>query len=202
MRAIVTGRGILMGVALVGVALLATAGMSACSANSGTPGSAGSGNSHSTAPASAAAAQQTATAAASQPAAAPSTTTGPVGVQNLVISSAEKSELTAAYVTWRGISLADISGGGPVPGSVYYAYDAATGTYWALASFEPSSTASLDVQVGFQDGGGTAMYQKSGAGPWQMGGNPGFPEFCGEAKYFPAAVLTAWSISAPSGLGC
>jgi len=180
MRAIVKGRGI-----LVYLAVLATAGLTACSAN-GTPASAGGGNGQTTTPASA---------VASQSAAAPSATpSAPAGVQNLVVSSAEKSNLTAAYVALKGISLSDIGGGGPMPGSVYYAYDPATDTYWALADFAPSSTASLNVQVGFQDGGSYGMYRKAGAGSWQVE-QPGFPPICGEAKFFPQAVLMAWSIS-------
>jgi hypothetical protein len=175
------------------ICLAAAFSLAAC-ATGKPPGSAGQGTSHTVPPAA------SPTHSASPRPATPSASPG--GVQNLVISSAEKSELTAAYVAWKGISLADIDGAGPVPGSVYYAYDPATETFWALARFDPSSAASLDVQVGFQDGGGTAMYQKAGAGPWQMGGVPGFPEFCGEVKFFPAAVLAAWSISAPAGFTC
>ena len=171
---------------LVGLALMATAGLSACSANQ-TPNSAGPDNGQTTAPA--------ATAAASQPAAVPSPT--PTGIQNLVISSAEKSDLTAAYVASKSISISDLAGGGPEAGSVYYAYDPSTDTYWALASFAPSSTASLNVQVGFQDGGSYGMYKKAGSGSWQVQ-QPGFPEICGEAKFFPQAVLTAWGISTSS----
>src|SRR5215467_16275946 len=122
---------------LISLALLATAGMSACSANR-TPSNAGPPSGQATAPAATAA-------AASQSAAAPSPT--PTGIQNLVISSAEKSQLTAAYVASKSISLSDLAGGGPEAGSVYYAYDPSTDTYWALASFAPSSTASLNVQV-------------------------------------------------------
>ena len=85
----------------------------------------------------------------------------------------------------------------PAAGSVYYAYDPSTDTYWALASFAPSSTASLNVQVGFQDGGSYGMYKKAGSGSWQVQ-QPGFPEICGEAKFFPQAVLTAWGISTSS----
>jgi hypothetical protein len=173
-------------VMLVGLAMLATAGMAACSANQ-TPNSAGPNNGQTSAPA--------ATAAASQPAAAPSPT--PTGIQNLVISSAGKSDLTAAYVALRGISFSDLAGGGPEAGTVYYAYDPSTDTYWALARFAPSSTASLDVQVGFQDGGSYGMYKKAGSGSWQVQ-QPGFPEICGEAKFFPQAVLTVWGISISS----
>jgi hypothetical protein len=168
---------------LVGLALLATTGLAACAAH-GTPGSAGLTNGQTaTAPASA---------AASQPAAAPSPT--PTGIQNLVISSAEKSQLTAAYVASRSISLSDLAGGGPEAGSVYYAYDPSTDTYWALAAFAPSSTASQEVLVGFQDGGSYGMYRKTGSGSWQVE-QPGEPEICGEVKFFPPAVLTAWGIS-------
>jgi len=176
---------------LVGLALLASAGMSACSANR-TLSSTGPPAGQTTTPAATAA-------AASQSAAAPSPT--PTGIQNLVISSAGKSQLTAAYVALKGISLSDIAGGGPTAGSVYYAYDPATGTYWALATFAPSSTASLNVQVGFQDGGEIGMFRKAGGGAWQAQIGE-FPPYCGEVKYFPAAVLTAWSISATPGLGC
>ena len=170
--------------------MLATAGLAACSTN-GTPSSAGPGNGQTTT----VAASANANAAASQPAAAPSPT--PTGIQNLVISSAEKSQLAAAYVASKSISLSDLAGGGPAAGSVYYAYDPSTDTYWALASFAPSSTASLNVQVGFQDGGSYGMYKKAGSGSWQVQ-QPGFPEICGEAKFFPQAVLTAWGISTSS----
>lgn len=86
----------------------------------------------------------------------------------------------------------------PKAGSVYYAYDPSTDTYWALATFAASSTASMNAQVGFQDGGGTGMFKKAGAtGAWQAT-RGAFPEICGEVTYFPAAVLTAWSISSTS----
>jgi hypothetical protein len=177
MRAIVKSRGI-----LVYLAVLATVGITACSAN-GTPASGGPGNGQTTTPA--------ATAAASQPT-APSPT--PTGIQNLVISSTEKSQLTAAFVAFKAISLSDLAGGGPTAGSVYYAYDPSTDTYWALADFAPSSTASLNVQVGFQDGGSFGMYRKAGSGSWQVE-SPGEPPICNEVKFFPPAVLAAWSIS-------
>src|SRR5262249_15254358 len=125
----------------------------------------------------------------------------PTGIQNLVISSAGKSQLAAAFVAAKGISLSDLAGGGPEAGSVYYAYDPSTDTYWALASFTPSSTASMNVQVGFQDGGSYGMYRKTGSGSWQVE-QPGFPEICGEVKFFPPAVLTAWSISSSLPAAC
>jgi len=159
--------------------------LAACSTN-GTPSSTGPGSNQTTT------AAASASAAASQSAAAPSPT--PTAIQNLIISSAEKSQLTAAYVASKRISISDLAGGGPTAGSVYYAYDPSTEIYWALASFTPSSTASLTVQVGFQDGGSYGMYKKAGSGAWQLQ-QPGFPEICGEVKFFPQAVLTTWGIS-------
>ena len=196
MRTIVNSRGM-----LVGLALLATAGMTACSANR-PPSFAGPGTGQTTtsSPAAAAAAATTAT---SPPAAAPSARPAvPGGAQNLVITSAERSALTTAYLAFRGrIPLSDVAGEGPMPGSVYYAYDSATNTYWALADFEPSSTASFDVMLSFQDGGGIAMFQKVGAAAWGEE-SPGVPPFCGEAKFFPQTVLLAWGMSAPPDLTC
>jgi hypothetical protein len=167
---------------LAGIALLAVAGVSACSTN-GTPGS-GQVTVTTTIPGT------TASAAAAQ-SVTPSTASG---IQNLAISAAGKSDLTAAYVASKGISVSDISGGGPMPGSVYYAYDPSTDTYWALADFQPSSTASQNAQVGFQDGGSYGMYRKAGSSSWQVQ-QPGFPPICEEVKFFPQAVLMAWSIS-------
>jgi hypothetical protein len=185
MRTITIRRGMLLSVGLA-----ATLSMAACAASK-PPNSAGLGTSHTVPPA----VSRTPTHAA--------TPTRPGGVENLVISSAVRSELTAAYIADRGISLSDVSGGGPMPGSVYYAHDPAKDTYWALAGFEPSSTASLNVQVGFQDGGGSPMFRKVGAGAWHVG-NPGVPSFCGEVQWFPLAVLSAWSLpTTPApGLTC
>lgn len=194
MRAMVNARGV-----LIVVALLVTAGITACSANQ-VPSSAGPSNGHTTTPATTAAPSAAASSSAGAPSATPPV---PGGVQNLVISSAEKSELTAAYVALRGISLSDIGGAGPLPGSVYYAYDPTTDSYWALADFEPSSMASLNVQVSFQDGEGLAMYRMAAGGSWQVE-TAGNPTFCAEVKFFPTAVLEVWSMSttAPTGLTC
>ena len=119
----------------------------------------------------------------------PFTVTG--GIRNLVISSAVRSELTAAYVAYRRISPSDVAG--TRPGSVHYAYDPATDTYWALANFTPSGTASLRINVGFQDGASWGFFTKVGPGPWeaQTGGEP---VVCLEVRFFPPAVLTAWSL--------
>ena len=81
-----------------------------------------------------------------------------------------------------------------VPGSVYYAYQPASGTYWALAKYEPVSSDSQAVQVGFQDGASDGFFKRTGNGPWQvsLGGEP---EICAQPRFFPQPVLAAWSLS-------
>ncbi len=90
----------------------------------------------------------------------------------------------------RDIPASDAHG---LPGSVYYAHQPATGTFWAKATWEPTNGDSLTVQVGFQDGGSDGFYKKTGNGPWQviLGGEP---EVCEELKFFPQQVLAAWSL--------
>jgi hypothetical protein len=196
-RAIMKNRGL-----LIGIAVVATAGLSACSA-SRAPSSAGAGNGQPAIPA-ATTPGLTSPVSATPPATTPTATpTNPGGVQNLVITSAEKSALTAAYAAFRAIPLSDIAGGGPLAGSAYYAYVPATGKYWAFARFEPSSTASLASQVGFQDGGGIGQFWKAGVGPWHVG-NGGMPVLCGYIQWFPRAVLTAWALptTPPAGMVC
>lgn len=185
---------------LVGAGLLAVAGVAGCRA-SPVAGGAGPGNGQTASPAITAASAAEATAAASPPAGTPSASpSGPGGIRNLRISSTGRSDLTAAFVAYKRIPPSDVRG--PLRGSVYYAYDPATGTYWALARFAPAST-SLNVQVSFQDGGAVAMYRKAGAGPWQVQ-TAGVPFVCGYLRFFPQAVLTAWSMptARPAGVSC
>jgi hypothetical protein len=111
-----------------------------------------------------------------------------------------RNELTAAYVNSRGIPLSDVAG--TIPGSVHYAYDPATDTYWAEATFLPSRTASQKVLVGFQDGGSIGLFARAARSGWQvqLGGEP---VVCAEVPFFPPAVLTAWSLPADAAAsGC
>jgi hypothetical protein len=185
MSTIATGR------ALAGVAMLVTVGVAGCAAG---PASSGAvpGNGQAVTPTvSAAGASAPAVASSSTPTVASSSApTGPGGVRNLVVSSAVRSELTTAFVAYKGISASDVAG--TDPGSVYYAYDPATDTYWALAHFAVSGAASQSVQVSFQDGGADAMYMKVGAGSWQVD-LAGEAPVCGYLRFFPQAVLMAWS---------
>jgi hypothetical protein len=118
-----------------------------------------------------------------------------------MVTSAVRSQLTAAYVALRQISASDVSG--TQPNSVYYAYDQATNTYWAMADFMPAKTAPQNVLVNFQDGGSTGLYTKIGSGPRQVR-HGGIPAVCVESEFFPKSVLAAWAISTnrPPGLNC
>lgn len=173
--------------------LLAAAGIAGCTGGSAPVASASSP------PASLAA---SAPITATSPASAPSGTTSrpaatssatpaaSVAVKNLIVTPAVRSELLAAYAAFRKIPASDVQG---VPGIVYYAYGPATGTYWALAKYEPVSSDSQTVQVGFQDGGSDGFFKRTGNGPWQvsLGGEP---EACTQPRFFPQPVLAAWSL--------
>lgn len=187
---------------LVTLGLLAAVCTTACSA-SRVPNSAGPGAGHATTPAASSPAPAgSASPSAAAPSSAPS---GSGGVQNLVVSTVVRSELTAAYAADRGIPVSDVAGADPMPGSVYYAYDPATDTYWAEAHFEPSSTAPSSVQVSFQDGTGIGMFKKVGTATWQVQINLN-PILCAELRFFPLTVLQAWALptapQASSGLTC
>jgi hypothetical protein len=178
--------------------LLAAVAVAGCTASSA-PGPAVPGHGRSASPAESTASPAEST-AVSPGAASGAASAGPGGVRDLVISGQVLAELTAAYAGYRGISPADIAG--TEPGHVYYAFDPATRTYWAQATFEPSSTASAKVLVSFQDGASIGFYTKTGNGSWQvrLGGDP---PVCTEARFFPPAVLTAWSLPTDTAaLGC
>jgi hypothetical protein len=133
-------------------------------------------------------------------AASGSASAGPGGVRALAVSPDVRQELTAAFADYKGISPADIAE--VEPGSVYYAYDPATGTYWARANFLPSRTAPSKVLVSFQDGASIGLFTRIANGTWQvqLGGEPAV---CTEVAFFPPAVLTAWSLPADTaGFGC
>ena len=188
MRAIMSRRGML---AVIG--LLATVSTAACTATRAST-SAGPGSHQPATPAAAAAASPTPTAAATPPAAAPSATpTGPGAVENLVVTSGEKSELTAAFAAFQEVPVS-YEGGGPLPGSVYYAYEPATDTYWARATF---------ISGAYPDPGETdvVMFQQPGAGPWIVEGDR---SQCVQIGWFPQAVLMAWSMptSLQAGVSC
>jgi hypothetical protein len=178
-----------------GAGLLAAIALTGCTAGStSSPGAAGDGQPASTAVGTAPAGQS----AAPTPSALP---TESAGIENLLVSSDVRSQLTAAYVALRQIPVSDVSG--TRPNSVYYAYDQATNTYWAMADFVPAKADPQNVLVNFQDGGSSGLFTKVGSGPWHVQ-EGSIPALCGESQFFPKSVLAAWSISTnrPPGLNC
>ena len=168
--------------------VLATVAVAGCTASS-TPGPAARGHGRSASPAATTAVSPTVVSGS-----------GLGSVRDLAVNRDVRQELTAAYADDRGISPADVAG--TIPGSVYYAYDPATHTYWAQVNFLPSSTASVKVLVGFQDGASIGFFTRIGTGSWQAQLD-GVPVVCTEVRFFPRAVLIAWSLPADTaGLGC
>ncbi len=161
--------------------LLATVAVAGCTATS-TSSPAVPGHGRSASPA---------VATAVSPAVSNAAPAGTGGVRKLPVSQDLRNELTAAFVNSKGIPLSDVAG--TIPGSVYYAYDPATDTYWAEATFQGSRTASLKVLVGFQDGGSTGLFDRAARSGWQVD-EGGAPIVCAEVPFFPPAVLMAWSL--------
>lgn len=139
---------------------------------------------------------------------APTSSSGTVeAAVNLTVSPLVRSDLLAAYVAYvhdtsagsdQPLTSADVSG--PVAGSVYYAVIPSTGIHWALASFEPTSAATEQQDVGFQDSGGSGLFeQKPGLG-WVMIGHAsgGGPWPC-QGQLDPA-LMKVWSM--PINQGC
>ncbi len=120
--------------------------------------------------------------------------TGGSGPVNVVATSADKAALTTAYAAYKQVDLSEIEG--TSPGSVYLASVPSTGTYWALASFLPSATASQQTEVGMQDGGETGIFTRTGNGSWTMV-SLGSEPFCPSKTAIPPAVVALWGLTDP-----
>jgi hypothetical protein len=83
---------------------------------------------------------------------------------------------------------------GPLQGTLYYGIDSATGTYWAVAHFGLTSSASSQASIDMQDGGDIGVFSRQGDQAWtvHLGGEP-FP--CpGE---LPADLIAVWGMTSP-----
>jgi hypothetical protein len=101
--------------------------------------------------------------------------------------------LLRAYVTaLHTVELDEITG--PRPGTLYYAFDSSTASYWAIAWFDPSTHATQRTQVALQDGMAGAVFTRhSGTGRWRASVHERGSLPCpGE---LPPAVLQAWGIT-------
>jgi hypothetical protein len=82
---------------------------------------------------------------------------------------------------------------GLAPGTAFYAFDAATGTYWAGAALVPSSS-SLQAQVSVQDDGSYILFSKPTNGTWtaRSVGLTGTADGSPCPVAVPASVLVLW----------
>jgi len=97
-------------------------------------------------------------------------------------------------VAEKGLPPAEVTG--PVPGTLYYGLDNATETYWAVATFSLTGSASFDAQVSMQDGGNVGVFSHESGQGWtaRFGGIP-FP--CpGE---LPADLMSVWGMTSSGG---
>ncbi len=119
------------------------------------------------------------------------TTTAALTTANLVVTDEIRSELTAAGAALN--SLPATSYTGLRPGETYYAYDAATQTYWASSGLVPSAS-SMPAQVSTQDDGAYLLFSRPAGGAWKAYavGLAGTPEGSPCPIAVPAAVLQLW----------
>jgi hypothetical protein len=94
---------------------------------------------------------------------APSTTGAP-STSNLVVTDATRAALETAGAALNSLPASAYTG--LRPGETYYAYDSATGTYWAGAGLIPSPS-STPAQVSTQDDGAYLLFDRPQGGPWK-----------------------------------
>jgi len=163
---------------LVAVVVLGAVGLSACSA-----GPTRSTSRTTTPP-------TTLTPSTSATSLPPNTTTTPTS--NLVVTDEIRSQLVAAGAALN--SLPPSAYTGLVPDETYYAYDAATATYWAGAGLVPSSS-STRAQVSVQDDGAYLLFERPSGGTWKASdvGLAGTADGTACTVTVPAAILTLWN---------
>jgi hypothetical protein len=111
--------------------------------------------------------------------------------QNLVVTDELRAQLVQAAETTEELPAGSYTG--LAPGMTYYAYDPATGRYYAGAGLVPSS-ASQEAQVSVQDDGSYHLFTRVGtSGTWDdhdvgLSDTPGAT--C--PVTVPAAVLAVW----------
>jgi hypothetical protein len=124
---------------------------------------------------------------------------------NLVADAVVRQELVAAFIAFRS-NAANTPGFAPIPpsavagispGTLFYALDPATGTYWAAATFSATAAASqTSAFVGFQDGGSQAVFMRPTGEPWEV-------KSVGPCQAgLPLTVAAAWAMTADPSPMC
>jgi hypothetical protein len=101
-----------------------------------------------------------------------STTTSTTTVaeaENLGVTPAVRASLMAAGAAWHSLPVSDYTG--LEAGGTYYAYDAATLTYYAASGLD-ASPSSVSAQVGDQDDGAYLLFTEHyGSDTWKVYGD-------------------------------
>ena len=164
-------------IGMVLVAALGTA-LAGCSGGSAHPGAAATTTSRAAPPSSANTTSVTAT------------TTTTTEAQNLVVTDQLRATLVAAGATLDHLTASDFTG--LRAGETYYAYDAATHTYWAGGGLAPSPS-STPAQIASQDDGAYTLFTRTASGSWtayEVGATGVEGGTCPTAV--PADVLALW----------
>lgn len=132
---------------------------------------------------------------------APTTTTLPSDkVESLPVTASVYSALLQAWISWAAsnhvaqIMPSDVAS--PAPGSVFYALDGPTKTYWAIAMFNLSASgqrllapgATPDNANALTDGGQRPTFTMKAGSPWTV-----VDASAGPPCQIPQAVLKVWS---------
>jgi len=167
---------------LIAVVVAGATGLAACSAGPA---------SHATATSTTTSQALTTTSQATSPT-SPTTTTTSATTANLAVTDQIRTELVAAGAALN--SLASSAYTGLVPGETFYAYDAATMTYWAGAGLVPSPT-STQAQISAQDDGAYLLFDRPAGGSWKgyAVGLAGTKEGGACPVAVPTAVLDLWN---------
>ncbi len=165
---------------LIAVFALGALGLGACSAGS-----------HQAATTSTVPPVATTTTANSTSTTSASTTTSVPTTQDLVVTAAIRAQLVAAGAGLNSLVSSDYTG--LRPGETYYAFDAATQTYWSGAALSPSPS-SMPAQVAAQDDGAYLLFERPQGGAWKVYdvGLAGTSDGSACPVTVPAGVLSLW----------
>jgi hypothetical protein len=125
---------------------------------------------------------------------------GPGGARNVTVDQPTRTELSNVYVAFTKLPAADVIG--PTAGSVYEAYDEASHSYWALASFVPAAGAPLNVDVSMQDGDNEGIFTRDPHGAWTMLRTAGIPFPCEGKTPVPDEVFAVWAMQMVPSSSC
>ena len=115
--------------------------------------------------------------------------------QDSVATATVKSELVAAFAAGWHLKVAQVAG---TSGTVHYALDQTTGTYWAEAAFVPAKG---DPPALMQDAGAFGVFSQAKGAGWKFLGSS-LPITCRELSVVPPGVLQLWAVAPTDAAYC